>query len=79
MGITESQGWHMSELKERRSNKDRRQAAPIKRFPILDANGIFIECDRRCGIERREDPRTTLQFINAKDFLAKLADLHHND
>jgi hypothetical protein len=69
----------MSELKERRSNIDRRQAAPIKRFPIFDANGILIECDRRSGIERRDDPRTTVQFINAKDFLAKLADLHHDD
>ena len=65
----------MSSTKERRSGTDRRQAPLIKYFPILDSKGRYIECDRRNGIERRIDPNSTVQFINANDFLAKLADL----
>ena len=64
----------MSSSKERRSGKDRRQAPSINFFPILDSKGRYIESDRRNGMDRRADPRTTLQFINAKEFLARLAD-----
>lgn len=77
--LQESQGWHMSEVKDRRSNKERRQAAPINHFPILDSDGNFIEHDRRSGEDRREDPRTTLQFIRANDLLEKFAELDPND
>ena len=65
----------MDSSKERRSGGDRRQASMIKRFPILDSAGTFIEADRRAYVERRTDPRTTLQFIKANEFLARLADL----
>ena len=69
----------MSEVKDRRSNVDRRQAATKEHFPILDSDGNFIERDRRSGEDRRVDPRTTLQFINANDLLAKFAELDPND
>ena len=69
----------MSEVKDRRSIVDRRQAATIKHFPILDSDGNFIESDRRSGEDRRVDPRTTLQFMNANDLLAKFAELDPND
>ena len=69
----------MSERKERRSNVDRREASPIKHFPILDSEGNFIEQDRRCGEDRRADPRTTLQFMRVNDLLAKFAELDAND
>ena len=65
----------MTSIKERRSGSDRRQAPAIKYFPILDSKGHYIESDRRNGIDRRTNSSTTLQFINANDFLAKLADL----
>ena len=65
----------MSEIKERRSNIERRQAAPVNYFPILDADGNFIENDRRSGEDRRVDPRNTLQFMNANDLLARFGDL----
>lgn len=65
----------MSSSKERRSGTDRRQAPTIKYFPILDSKRRYIETDRRSGIERRADPRTTLQFINAKEFSAQLDNL----
>ena len=79
MLVEESQGWHMSERKERRSNVDRRQATAVKHFPILDSDGNFIEHDRRCGEDRRADPRTTLQFMRVNDLLAKFAELDAND
>ena len=63
----------MSKFKEQRSNIDRRQAAPVKHFPILDSSGTFIEYDRRSGIDRRTDSSTTLQFIKSEDFLARLS------
>ena len=69
----------MSEVKDRRSNIDRRQAATIKHFPILDSDGNFIESDRRSGEDRRVDPRTTLQFMNANDLLAKFEELDSED
>ncbi len=65
----------MSSSKERRSGTDRRQAPTIKYFPILDSKRRYIETDRRTGIERRVDPRTTLQFIDAKELFTKLGDL----
>ena len=65
----------MSEVKDRRSKVERRQAAEIKHFPILDSDGNFIESDRRSGEDRRVDPRTTLQFINANELLAKFANI----
>lgn len=65
----------MSSTKERRSGSDRRQAPNINYFPILDSKGHYVERDRRYGIDRRSDSSTTLQFIKAKDFLAKLEDL----
>ena len=65
----------MSSSKERRSGNDRRQAPIINFFPILDSKRRYIEIDRRSGIERRVDPRTTCQFMNAKDLLARFDDL----
>ena len=64
----------MSNSKERRSGKDRRQAPTINYFPILDSKGSYIEADRRSGVERRIDPNTTCQFMKANEFLARLAD-----
>ena len=69
----------MSEVKDRRSNVDRRQAAKIKHFPILDSDGNFIESDRRSGEDRRIDPRTTVQFMNANELLAKFAEIESDD
>ena len=65
----------MSSNKERRSGNDRRQAPFIKYFPILDSMGRYIESDRRRGDDRRIDPNTTCQFMNANEFLARLVDL----
>ncbi len=64
----------MSKFKELRSSQDRRQAAPVKLFPILNSSGCFVEHDRRSGIDRRTDSSTTLQFIKKDDFLASLSD-----
>ena len=69
----------MSELKERRSNIERRQAAPINHFPILDSDGNFIEKDRRSGVDRRTDPRTSLQFMRKNDLLARFAEIESED
>ena len=69
----------MSDIKEHRKGADRRQAAPIQHFPILDSEGKFIEQDRRGGTDRRADPSTTLQFIKVSDFLAHLDDLDTSD
>lgn len=62
----------MSEFKERRTGTDRRQAAPVQHFPILDSDGSFIEQDRRCEVDRRTDTSNTLQFIQVSEFLAHL-------
>ena len=69
----------MAKIKEQRSNIDRRRAAPVKHFPILDSNGAFIEYDRRSGLDRRDDSSTTLQFIKAEDFLASLSERTDKD
>ena len=62
----------MSNFKERRKGADRRCAAPIQHFPILDDEGNFIEHDRRCVDDRRNDPDTSLHFIKASEFLARM-------
>ena len=69
----------MTKVKERRSNVERRQAPPIEHFPILDSDGNFVERDRRSGVDRRTDPRTTLQFMRVNDVLAKFAELDTKD
>ena len=65
----------MPKFKQERSDRDRRQASPVKHFPILDSNGCFVENDRRSGFERRANSSTTLQFIRAEDFLASLSEV----
>ena len=69
----------MSEFRNRRKGGDRRQAGPIHHFPILDAEGNFIENDRRCEDDRRVDPTTTLQFIKVSDFIARLDEMKATD
>ncbi len=72
-------GTNMAVIKERRSNNDRRQAAPVQFFPILDKQGNFIEHDRRSGVDRRVDSSTTLQFIKSTELLEKFAELQNSD
>ena len=69
----------MAVTKERRSNQDRRKAAAVEFFPILDNYGNFIEHDRRSGVDRRFDSSTTLQFIKSSELLEKFADLKNSD